>query len=529
MQPKALPDPRRLTAASKKSDLSPEELARVLLKEARKRIVTLAAIFTTIALLTLLIGLFVIPRKYTSSTTILAQDSDIIQPLLEGRAVTTGVTDRAGMARQIVYSSKVLDEALRVGGWAANKKLSPLEQDRLKEDIRNSTTIDSPRPDLVQITYRDTNPERTLHVTEAFSTQFIKETLQAKERESREAYEFIDNQVQQYHRKLTDAEDNLQKYRSLNVDAQPGSATDVNSRISALRTQVEQTRMALLEQESRVGSIRSQLSGESAVTAVQTRESLYRTQLIELRAELDRLMLTYTDQHPDVVRVRHQMQDIQQILEQEQKRRDQPRQQASAFDDAQLNPLYQELRSQLSQAQRDAAATGSRLGIADSLLNGELDRSRRIAASESVLAELTRDYEVNREIYQDLLRRRENARVSMDLDQEKRGLTLRIQDPAVMPLRPSGLRLMHIAAAGLLAAVALPLGLLFLLVRFDPRVRSPRLIEQKSQHNLLIAIPAYPTPRERRRKLLDLGISLAMLSAVVVLYGLVFAFKMFNA
>ena len=52
------------------------------------------------------------------------------------------------------------------------------------------------------------------------------------------------------------------------------------------------------------------------------------------------------------------------------------------------------------------------------MLNSELDRSRRIAASESALAELTRDYEVNRDIYQDLLKRRENARVSMNLDEE---------------------------------------------------------------------------------------------------------------
>ena len=43
------------------------------------------------------------------------------------------------------------------------------------------------------------------------------------------------------------------------------------------------------------------------------------------------------------------------------------------------------------------------------------------ALTESALAELTRDYEVNRDIYQDMLRRRENARVSMELDRERRG------------------------------------------------------------------------------------------------------------
>ena len=526
MSPASLPATRPPTQARKVDDLQPDELLVVLLKEARKRAVAIAATFTVIMLLTLFVGLQVIPRSYTSSTTILAQDSDIIQPLLEGRAVPTGVSDRAGRARQIVYSSRVLERILQVGGWDAGN-LSPVQRDKLMEDIRNNTTISAPRGDLVQIDYRDSDPERAHRVATAFGDIFIEETLAAKARESREAYEFIDKQVNEYHAKLTSAEQNLQDYRSRNADAQPGSATDVHSRIAALRGQVEQARMALLEHESREGAIASQLSGESAVTAVRTRENLFNTQLIELRAELDRLMLTYTERHPDVVRVRHQIEDVQRALVEEQQRRasgGSPR-----TEEAQLNPLYNELRSQQAQARREAAAIRSRMGVAQSLLGEELDRSRRIAASESALAELTRDYEVNREIYQDLLRRRENARVSMGLDQENRGLTLRVQDPATMPLRPTGLRFMHIAAAGAALAVGLPIGLLFLLARFDPRVRSPRRIQQRTGYQLLTVIPAYPTPRERRRQSFRLAMSAAMVCSVFLVYGLVFAFKLASA
>jgi polysaccharide chain length determinant protein (PEP-CTERM system associated) len=528
MSTNALPAPRTSAQARKADELQPDELLLILYKEARKRIVAIAATFAAITLLTLVVGMVIIPRSYTASTTILAQDSDIIQPLLEGRAVTTGVADRAGRARQILYSRRVLEQILEIGGWTARNP-SAIERDRLMEDIRKATMVSSPRPDLVQIDYRDTDPERAYRVTEAFGSLFIEETLAAKERESREAYEFIDKQVQDYHAKLIDAEQNLQDYRSRNADAQPGSAVDVNSRIGSLRTQVEQARMALLEQESREGSIASQLSGESAVYAVQTRENLYRTQMIELRAELDRLMLNYTERHPDVVRIRHQLEDLQRSLNAEQQRRSQPGQSALTSEEAQLNPLYNELRSQQAQARREAAATRSRMGIAQSLLNEELDRSRRIAASESALAELTRDYEVNREIYQDLLRRRENARVSMGLDQENRGLTLRIQDPATMPLRPSGLRFMHIAAAGFAFALALPLGLLFLLVRFDPRLRSPRQVAQRTGYPVLTVIPAYHTPRERRRQTFKLAMSAAMVCGVFLVYGLLFAFKLSNA
>ncbi len=530
MNQPALPGRRGIAAPQNASApaLTPNELVPILMEEARRHRMAMAAIFAGIALLTLLVGLFVLPKNYTASTTILAQESDIIQPLLEGRAVATEVVDRAGIARQVIYSRKVLEEALKTGGWLDNKP-SPVEQDRLMEQIKGRIQITSPRPNLIQITYRDNDAKRTYEVTERLGALFIQESLAAKERESREAYEFIDSRVTDYHGKLIEAENKLREYRSANADAQPGSATDANTRISSLRTQVEQTRMALLEQRSRAGAISSQLSGESAVTAVQTRESLYRAQLLELQGQLDRLLLNYTEQHPDVVRIRHQMTDLQNAMAAEQDRRAKAPQGNSPFDDTQLNPLYQELRSQQAQTRREVAATESRMAIAESMLNDELNRSRRIAESESALAELTRDYEVNRDIYQDLLRRRENARVSMELDREERGLTLRVQDPATMPLRPTGLRFLHFAIGGLLFAFGVPLGLLFLRARFDPRIRSARQLQKATGLTLLTSVPMYHSPQDRRLQLKRNAMSIGMLAIVVLAYALAFGLKQLAA
>ena len=191
----------------------------------------------------------------------------------------------------------------------------------------------------------------------------------------------------------------------------------------------------------------------------------------------------------------------------------------SPFDNAQFNPLYQELKQRLAELRREIAANQSRMSTSESMLSPELDRSRRIAASEGALAELTRDYEVNRDIYQDLLRRRENARVSMVLDQEQRGLTFRIQDPAVMPLRPSGLRLAHFAGAGLGLAVAIPLGLLFVLIRFDPRVRSARQLERATGLNILATIPLYAASCERVRNRARIAFVVFMVVGVFAAYG----------
>lgn len=484
-------------------DTSPPPLIDMLpmfLKEGRRHGLILTFIFAIIAIAALTAGLLW-PKSYVASTTILAQSSDIIAPLLEGRAVPTGVTDRAGLARQVVFSRKVLTEAMQAGGWMESQP-SPVEQERIMERIKDATQVTSPRPELVQITYRDSDPQRTFSVTKHLAELFIEESRATKERESREAFEFIDNQVSDYHKKLTSAEEGLLKYRSENADAQAGSAADANARISALRTQVEQARTNLMEQRSRESALVAQLSGESEVTAVQTREGLYRAQLIELQNQLDRLLLTYTEQYPDVVRTRMQMQDIQRQLKDEQDRRSTAvasGQTQSPFGNTQFNPLYQELRTRLADLRREIAATQTRMSASEGMLNDELDRSRRIAASEGALAELTRDYEVNRDIYQDLLRRRENARVSMVLDEEQRGLTFRIQDPAILPLRPSGLRLLHFAAGGLGAGILAPFALLFALVQFDPRVRSARQLERTTGLVALATIPTYPTAGERIR------------------------------
>ena len=224
-----------------------------------------------------------------------------------------------------------------------------------------------------------------------------------------------------------------------------------------------------------------QLSRESQLTTI-SRSTQTNVQMATLQAEYDRLMLAYTDQHPDVVRVRNQMRDLQ-----SQSRRGSRSGGLSVLpgQTPTMNPVYQQLRTQLAEVRRQGAASASRLATAQALLRDELERSRKILGDEGKVTALTRAQEVNKEMYEDLLKRRENARVSMSLDADGRSLGFQIQEPATVPLLPTGLRLMHFAAAGLLLAIAVPLLLLSLLVKHDPRARSPDL---------------FPARRDRRQR-----------------------------
>jgi polysaccharide chain length determinant protein (PEP-CTERM system associated) len=269
-----------------------------------------------------------------------------------------------------------------------------------------------------------------------------------------------------------------------------------------------------------------QVSGEAEVTAVITREGQYRARIGELQSQLDTLQLNYHDMHPDIVRVKQQIRDLADAIGSERQRREQARQtgRLAADESTMINPVYQQLRRDLSQHKIAIDTLKARIAESQRQLQQEIGRGKLMHSGDARLAELTRDYQVNRDIYQDLLRRRENARVSMNLDRERQGLTFRIQEPATLPQSPKGLRFWHFVVSGVLLGVLVPLGLLYARLRLDPRIRIGDAISRTHNVALVAVVPHLWTPRELKGLRLEIlllsltvGVTIAVSVALSVL------------
>lgn len=502
------------------------EVLSMARKEFRRYFLPLATIFAAIALFFLAWGLTT-PPTYKSSATVLVQDNAALVPLMEGRTVAPNDASRATISRDVLFGRRVMEEVLKAGGWLEGNP-SPLEKVRITNSIIGRTEItitdrtparsSDPRLSLVKISYSDSEPQRAYAVARRFSEALIEEVLQSRARSSRSAYQFIDAQVEQYQSALAEADKELEAYRIANPDAVPGVGSDVSARIAELRRAVDDASMELAGAGAQERQLMGLLARESQVVTV-SRSAQGNAQLAALQAEESRLMLSYTDQHPDVVRVRSQIRDLQGQL------RSGRGGGATVLPGTtpSINPVYAQLRGQLAEARRMGAAAASRVATAQALLAEEFERSRKIVGSEAEVASLTRAHDVNREIYEDLLQRRENARVSMSLDADGRSLGFQIQEPASLPLLPSGLRLMHFAAAGLALAVLVPLLLLSVLVKHDPRVRSPLQLEREAGLPVLAAIPRHSQSVLEARRI---GIGTKLFAVVVLAYGLALALKL---
>jgi polysaccharide chain length determinant protein (PEP-CTERM system associated) len=474
----------------------PEQIAKTLITESFHSRRLVVAIFVIVNAAMLTAGLQW-PKGYTASTSILVDERTIIQPLMQGAAVATDALDRSKNAREVIFGRKIMDLVLEYGGWLKAEP-SVEERELLIEGIKKRTVISTVGKNILRIEYQDPDPERAARVTEKFAELFMQASIAAKAAESAAAFDFIEKQTQEYQDKLTRTEEELKELRSSSMDARASNEGEVTTRLNDLHRRIEATTQELREAEVKETSLGRQVSGEAESSAEISREGQYRTRIGELQSKLDTLRLSYHDTHPDIVQVKQQIQDLTNGLNTQRERREQMKR-TGRFESEEVvinNPIYLQLRRELSQNQSSIEALKARLAELRRQLQDEVGRGKRMHIGDARLAELTRDYQVNRDIYQDLLRRRENARVSMNLDRERQGLSFKIQEPVTLPQSPVGPRFLHFVVAGMLLGVLIPLGLLYARLHFDPRIRIGSAIAVAHKLPMVTVVPHLWSPAE---------------------------------
>src|SRR5690606_30163665 len=105
--------------------------------------------FAVILIGIVLVGL-VWPKRYTSYTTILVDEKNIIEPLMQGAAVPTGVADRAKLAREVIFGRKIMNQVLTETGRLANVT-TPDEQEEVLKKVMRQTDISNVGRNLIKI------------------------------------------------------------------------------------------------------------------------------------------------------------------------------------------------------------------------------------------------------------------------------------------------------------------------------------------------------------------------------------------
>lgn len=431
------------------------------------------------------------PKIYVSASVIEVDEQNILTPLLEGSAIATAVKDHARNAKQLLISKRSRDNIL-AGFSEETATMTAKQKEAYWEDISDKVVVDSLGSNLIRISYRSADPEKALMLATEFTDFFITESVEEKRRESEGAYQFIADQAAEYHKKLLDSEEALKTFRSNNLGADPASSAVVNDRILELQRSIEQSNLALNEAKIRMENIDAQLSGEAEVSAYLTREGQIQERINTLQSNLDTLRMTYLDSYPDVIIIKDQIDTLKNAMINISN--EEP---TGLVQNGNLNPLFQELRAKRSKFTTELAALETRIEETNQLLIKEKARARQINNAVAVHAQLTRDYDGNQKLYEKLLKQRESARVSMNIDIANQGMTLKIKERASLPITPVGLRFLHFAFVGVVGAIGAPFGLAFLWGRIDSSFKSINSLKSIKGLPILGVVGGYRNQRDK--------------------------------
>ena len=460
---------------------------------------------------------FALPDRFEGDAQVFVDTRTALGPVLKGLTVDQSVDAQINYVRQSLLERPQLEKVALATGVLPQSMTDARARARVLEDFSNRITLrvlsaGTPGEEravagtVYDFQYQDVSRPRALSVVQALLDSFVEGTLGGKREGSAQAQKFLETQIKDYEQRLSAAEDRLAAFKRKNIGLMPSELGGYFAQLQKETDDAKKTETELSIALSRREELIKQLHSDQAVSAagspvaiaggrgVAGGDALSRIQ--QTQAELDELLLKYTDQHPDVIAARAALAELQKrrAAELEAVRRGDPA--AIAASGANNSPVYQTLQLDLNKTDVEVAALRRALEQHQRTV-AELRRQLNVAPQvEAEYQQLNRDYDVNKAQYTALLETYQKASLGERADTAG-SVRFKIMLPPTVPVAPVWPRraafLSGIWIAALLVGAAVAYGLNVL----KPVVVSVRAMSELSSFPILGVVGGAFPSRER--------------------------------
>jgi len=439
----------------------------------------------------------VLPKRFTSQTLVLVQEPGISADLVKS-IVTDNNEHLAAMQQQILSRSRLEPLIHQYGLYSKDISSKPMEV--LVDRLRSAITVTAIQP--MAETRAQNLPGFTIsvvlddaHLAQKICTQitsmFVEEHVQERQSQGDRTTEFLEKQSADAKAALDEQDAKLAEFKRRNEGLLPDQAQTNLNILTGLNTQLEAVTQAVARAQQDKTFAESMLAQQEAtVKAVQdgqSPESLDQ-QLEALQAQRTALRSKYTDSHPDVIKINNDIADLKEkIAEREQQKN-------AAAPDKPARPVIeplqiQQLRAQVHQFDQTVKDRLQQQADVQKQIRMYQARVESSPAVEQEYKLLTRDYQTALDLYNDLLKKRDQSTMANDLERSQQGEQFRVLDPANLPDQPSFPKMPIFAGGGFAGGFAFGIALTILFEMQDTSLRSERDVESILHLPMLIAIP----------------------------------------
>lgn len=441
------------------------------------------------------------PKQYSATARIHVDTNSILRPLMRGLAVQPDINQRVQLMSRTLLSRPNLEKLTRMTDLDLQVQTEK-EKEQLFSELKSSISLTGSRRNfsLYSISYYHADRDIARRVVQALITVFVESAVGEKRGDSSDAQSFLDQQIEEYEKRLVEAEARLANFKQKNAGILPGESGGYYSRLNIANEQLSQARLQLREMQNRRNELRHQLSGEQPVYlssgAGGAAPSSLDGRIQSLKAKLDDLLSRYTERHPEVIQIR----SLVGTLEEERNAKVEKAMTGQATDLSGLNssPVYQQMRAMLAEAEASVAELTVRVAEYDRRVTKLDEMVDKIPMIEAELKQLDRDYQVIARQHTELLERRESAKISEDVQQNAGDVVFKVIDPPFVPLKPNKPNKLLLNTGVLIVALGVGVALALLLSILKPVVSDCRTLGKVTGLPILGSVTYIPTQVQLR-------------------------------
>lgn len=472
-----------------------------------------------------------LPNKYRSDTLILVVPQRVPESYVHS-TVTMRIEDRLHSITQQILSRTRLEQIIKEFNLYPEERRVGIMED-VVEQMRKDIDIQIVKGDAFRVVYTGSDPRVVMKVTERLSSLFIDESLRDREVLAEGTNQFLAAQLEEARRQLVDHEKALEAYRK-KYDGQLPSQVDANLQsIRNAEVQLQSTSELLNRDRDEKMLLDRQIADLSVPTPQVTvtssgaedpsdLSSATAAQRLEVaRKALDALQVRLKPEHPDVIRMKRLVSELQVKAAAEA---------ATPAKTSQpiLTPAERTRQSRLAEltTERDNLNHAISEKEADvARLKGVItqDQARLAAAPtrESELTALTRDYDTLQKTYTSLLAKQQDSQVSANLERRQIGEQFKILDPARLAEKPFQPNRILINSVGTMGGLAFGLALVGLIEYRDRTLKSDADVALALRLPVLATVPIVTGTVDRRRLWKRRALIVSGATTVVVVTALV--------
>jgi polysaccharide chain length determinant protein (PEP-CTERM system associated) len=465
------------------------------------------------------------PSLYRSTATILVDRQQVPESMVRP-TVTSALETRLHTISQEILSRSRLDALIKQFNLYPTLRDLSLEEviERMRRDIRLELRSVEQKGDnrnratvAFALSYEGRDPVTVARVTNTLASFYIEENLKARERQAAGTADFLKAQVDEVKKRLDTQDTVLSAFKKRYMGELP-QQTDANlSTVERLNGQLRMNGDSQLRLQERIESLARQMAEAAAFSPGVGGPEAREQRLARLNMELRALRASYSDKYPDILRIKHEIAELEQELAAKPARPDEDQTAATT------NPQVLRLREAKAQADSELGILKNEEKRLRSALASYIGRIENAPKREQEFRELTRDYESTRETYASLLKRYEEAQMAENMEQRQKGEQFRLLDaavPSAQPAAPNRLRLLLMALAG---SVALAVGVILLAEQINAPFHSLDELRTRSTVPVLQSIPLIVTPedtvrRQRRLRMAAASVTVALFMIVGASY-----------